>query len=275
MIRTVHEEYVAAGANLLITASYQATLPGFAKARGVGNAEAAQLLQRSVQLAREAAHGRSDVLIAASVANYGAHLADGSEFTGSYAAAMSVEQLLDFLRPHATILHAASPDLLAFETMSSLKETRAVCALLRELPNPCEAYMSFTTPDGRCLPDGTPLSAVVAELEACSQVSAMGINCTAPNLISHLLAELPSSPRLLRLVYPNSGEIYDGATGGWHGQADALFCAEEAALRTAVQSWHTAGAHLVGGCCRTGPTHTRIIQSALAGAPSHPPLPTP
>lgn len=92
-IEAAHAAYVRAGAQVLITSSYQATYEGFAR-RGIGAAETTKLLRRSVDLARAAATGgRTDpggaladvgALVAASVGPYGAMLADGSEYRGRY-----------------------------------------------------------------------------------------------------------------------------------------------------------------------------------------------
>ena len=119
-IRQVHDDYFAAGADIAITASYQATIDGFMR-RGLNREESIDLLQRSVRLAREArdafwaepAHRteRPRPLVAASVGSYGAFLADGSEYRGDYG--LSEAQLIDFHRPRMAALLAASPDLLA------------------------------------------------------------------------------------------------------------------------------------------------------------------
>lgn len=53
-ITQAHLTYFEAGADVSITASYQATFEGFAK-RGIDHAEAARLLSLSVELARRAA----------------------------------------------------------------------------------------------------------------------------------------------------------------------------------------------------------------------------
>ncbi|MFK8912237.1 homocysteine S-methyltransferase family protein, partial [Streptomyces sp. YS-3] len=55
-IEAAHEAYVRAGAQVLITSSYQATYEGFAH-RGVSRREATALLARSVELARRAGEG--------------------------------------------------------------------------------------------------------------------------------------------------------------------------------------------------------------------------
>ncbi|NTU56557.1 MAG: homocysteine S-methyltransferase, partial [Anaerolineales bacterium] len=105
-IRQLHYDYYKAGADCVITASYQATLEGFMK-RGLTEEQAYALLQGSVKLAIEARDefwaeeanrvGRPNPFVAASVGPYGAYLADGSEYRGNYG--LSEEQLMDFHRP--------------------------------------------------------------------------------------------------------------------------------------------------------------------------------
>ena len=91
-IYEVHRRYYEAGADVAITASYQASEAGF-KAKGIGAEKAAELIALSVTLARRArdtvlaAHPEkrnSPLLVAGSVGPYGAYLADGSEYTGNY-----------------------------------------------------------------------------------------------------------------------------------------------------------------------------------------------
>ncbi|MGW2543213.1 homocysteine S-methyltransferase family protein, partial [Kitasatospora sp. NPDC001574] len=84
-VRAVHRAYFEAGAEVAITASYQASFEGFAR-RGVGRAGVARLLALGVELAREAAEGLPGRRrwVAASVGPYGAVTADGSEYRGRY-----------------------------------------------------------------------------------------------------------------------------------------------------------------------------------------------
>ncbi len=53
LIRAVHLDYLRAGADVLITASYQASIEGFQR-RGLNEAQVATLFRLSVQLAAEA-----------------------------------------------------------------------------------------------------------------------------------------------------------------------------------------------------------------------------
>jgi homocysteine S-methyltransferase len=78
LIRDVHLDYFRAGAQVAITASYQATPAGFA-ARGLDDAQSRALIGKSVELARKAREAylaenpqAGTLLVAGSVGPYGA-----------------------------------------------------------------------------------------------------------------------------------------------------------------------------------------------------------
>ncbi|MBI2332479.1 MAG: homocysteine S-methyltransferase, partial [Chloroflexi bacterium] len=142
LIRAVHLDYFNAGADFAITASYQATVEGFAQ-RGLSREQAFDLIKKSVQLAQEARDefwskeenrvGRVRPLVAGSVGPYGAYLADGSEYRGDYN--LTEDELIAFHRPRVEALIASGADLLACETIPCLIEARALIRLLAEFPN--------------------------------------------------------------------------------------------------------------------------------------------
>lgn len=259
-IREVHADYLAAGADCIITASYQATIPGF-MSRGLREKEAIELIQLSVQLAIEARDafwvrpenrpGRLRPLVAASVGPYGAFLADGSEYRGDYG--VSEEELLAFHRHRWHILARSHADLLACETIPSYLEARALARLLAETPDRY-AWFSFTGRDDRAISDGTPLAECAAFLDGQPQVAAIGINCTPPRHIPGLIAEIREVSHKPIVVYPNSGERYDPIGKRWQDQS------VPAEFGTLSREWRKAGAALIGGCCRTGPAHVRAIR---------------
>lgn len=264
-IRQVHLDYLAAGADCLITASYQATIPGFMK-RGYSEALARDLLVKSVTLALDARVefwavptnrvGRLKPLVAASIGPYGAALADGSEYTGVYD--LDEADLLEFHRERWQILARTPADLLACETIPSYPETRALLRLLLETPGRM-AWFSFTCRNEREISDGRPIRECAQLLDLHEQVAAIGINCTAPNLIPGLIREVRAVTAKPIIVYPNSGETYDVEAKRWRGIATSIDFA------AASQDWCGAGASLIGGCCRTGPEHIRQIRAQLAG----------
>lgn len=251
IIRQVHLDYFRAGAQVVTTASYQATPAGFA-ARGLSKVQSCYLIAESVLLARQARMQyqqenpqAGQLLVAGSVGPYGAYLADGSEYRGDYQC--SDEAFQDFHRQRIDILLTTGVDLLAFETFPHFAEIRALLALLREWPQ-ARAWFSFTLRDSEHLSDGTPLRTVLDEISSSSQVLAVGVNCLAPERVTDALRHFRALTSLPLLAYPNSGERYDATLKTWC--RSAVPCP---ALVDYLPEWLAAGARLIGGCCRTTP----------------------
>ena len=148
-IRSVHLDYLDAGADVIIGASYQATTQALLR-RGLTTAQAETILIRSVTLAREAleeflaagsATERLAPLVAASIGPYGAWLADGSEYRGDYG--LTERELRAFHRPRFEILAGAGADLLALETIPSRREAEALVNLM-EASGKVRGWLSFT-----------------------------------------------------------------------------------------------------------------------------------
>ncbi len=251
IIRDVHLDYFRAGAQIAITASYQATPAGFA-ARGLTEAQSKALIEKSVTLAKEVSDiyraenpNAGPLLVAGSVGPYGAYLADGSEYRGDYVRSHEAFQV--FHRPRIDALLNAGADLLACETLPSFAEIKALADLLTDYPN-AQAWFSFTLRDDKHLSDGTPLVEVVNALSAYPQIVALGINCIALSKTTAALKHLHSLSALPLVVYPNSGETYDAVTKAWHVHGDTC-----GSLAAHLPQWLEAGARLIGGCCRTTP----------------------
>ncbi|MCX2868387.1 homocysteine S-methyltransferase [Kluyvera cryocrescens] len=259
LIYDVHLDYFRAGAQVAITASYQATPEGFA-ARGLDETQSRALIARSVELARQARDAyraenpaAKGLLIAGSIGPYGAYLADGSEYRGDYQ--RSAQAFQDFHRPRIDALLEAGADLLACETLPSFDEIRALAQLLVEYPV-AQAWFSFTLRDSQHLSDGTPLRDVLAFLADYPQILAVGINCIALENTVDALSYLHSQTPLPLVVYPNSGEHYDAVTKTWHHHGEAC-----ATLEGYLPEWLAAGAKLIGGCCRTTPKDIAALKA--------------
>jgi homocysteine S-methyltransferase len=259
-IVAVHRAYIAAGAEIIETASYQVSRIGYAEC-GLGPEQADAAFLRSVSLARTAAAGFPDrsFLIAASLGPYGAMLHNGAEYHGNYTC--TFDDLVVFHCGRIEILANAqgqdSPDLLAFETVPSLAEAEAIGQALVPYPE-LSAWFSFTCRDQQHVAHGELLRDCATAVSRFPQTVAIGVNCTQPGLIPELIAELRSASDKPVIVYPNSGEGWDAAARSWTGKADpAVFGAMAA-------EWFAAGAQIIGGCCRTRPAHIREVAEVAA-----------
>lgn len=251
-ILRVHRSYFQAGADVAISASYQASFEGFA-ARAISANEGRRLLQLSVSLARDAARDFPGALVAASVGPYGAMLADGSEYRGRYG--LSVRELAAFHRPRLETLLEAGPDLLAVETIPSIEETEAIVSVLAELSE-ARAWVSFSCRDGTHISDGTAFSAAAALAASSPQVVAVGVNCTPPAFVPSLLAS--AQVDLPLLAYPNLGSEWDAATKAWR-----LGAGSRPDLGGEAAGWRALGVTVAGGCCGTTPDDVHAIAAAL------------
>jgi homocysteine S-methyltransferase len=257
-ISAVHRDYLEAGADCLLTASYQVSAQGFEKIGRdphVAVRDAANALRSSVTIAEEARkdyQSRSPrrIWIAASLGSYGAMLHNGAEYHGNYHC--SFEELVEFHSPRIAVMAQTNADLLAFESIPSLEEARAILLALRTHPD-LPVYLSFTCRDGVHVSHGESLRTCAELLDAQPQVVGIGVNCTAPELIDSLVGELARATSKPIIVYPNSGEQWDAAHHCWHGDGQIQQFGKLA------EGWKSAGAQWIGGCCRTGPEHVRAV----------------
>ncbi|MCB1064570.1 MAG: homocysteine S-methyltransferase [Verrucomicrobiae bacterium] len=249
--------FAEAGADLLATATYQATFPGLGRI-GLGWQQSIDFFQKAVAVTREVADAcENHPLVAASVGPFGAFLADGSEYCGNYG--LTEPELADFHRERLAVLADTSADLIAFETFPSNTEIRAVADLLEaEFPT-LEAWVSFSCGNGRELWDGTPVSEIATYLNDHPQIAAIGVNCVDPGHTVELIHRIrEAAPDKAVIVYPNAGRGWDAELSAWRGTDTP----EEFARR--AWEWREAGASIVGGCCETTPDHIRALaESAI------------
>ena len=243
-----HLAYFTAGAQVATTASYQASVGGFAQA-GISQAEAEQLIRRSVRLAEQARaslEDGNDRWIAGSVGPYGAALADGSEYRGDYH--LTVNELRTWHRPRIALLTEAGVDILALETIPCLAEVEALLAEVDGSRLPC--WLSVTCAGDRTRA-GEPAAEAFSLARDVEEIIAVGINCIDPADAYELVRSASESTGKPVVIYPNSGERWDAVARAWIGPA--TYQPED------VKDWISGGARLVGGCCRVGPKQIQAI----------------
>jgi homocysteine S-methyltransferase len=221
LLLAAHEAFMAAGAEIVISASYQAP---------------DELLAQSVRVAR-----RAGVLVAASVAPYGALLAGGEEYTGIY------DVPAGFHERRLRLLLAAEPDCFAVETQPRLDEALSIVRLLEALDAP-DAWVTYTCRDGERTAHGEPIEDAIAAVASSPKVVAVGVNCTAPEFVDELLARARRVTDLPLIAYPNAGRRYDAASKTWKGTSSTV---------------RFSGAQIVGGCCGVGPTGIGAVSARL------------
>ncbi len=262
-IEAVHLSYLEAGADCILTSSYQVSAMGYAEL-GQPPEAAAAALQLSVELAiaardRYRQQSSRPVWIAVSLGPYGSALHDGSEYHGNYAA--SFADLVRFHEERLAIAETTAADFVALESVPSLEEAEAIVEALHQHPT-IQGWISFTCKDQQHISHGEKLAHCAEFLDRQKQVIAVGINCTQPRFIRPLISEVKRATRKPIVVYPNSGEGWDAEHRCWTGTSDAV------GFGILAREWTEAGAQIIGGCCRTGPDHIRAIRESLPEIPA-------
>lgn len=245
-------DFVQAGVNILLTATYQTSIEGFAgtKSReypeGIPKSAIGPYLSRAVDIALEASRGHKNTKIALSLGPYGACLIPGQEYSGKYDVAHDTEDLLYQWHRERLALFTETEDLMerlhmvAFETIPRADEIRAV----RRAVSACGVILPFWIScvfprDDDMLPDGSTIDQVVeAMLDPAVKGPVpwgIGINCTKLQKLPRLVRALESSVKQLLLLhnhtisapslalYPDgmNGKVYNANTKKWE-VSDAL-----------------------------------------------------
>ena len=262
-IEAAHLAYFRAGAEVATTASYQASIEGFGAA-GLDRAAALALVASSVELAgrardryREETGSERRLIVAGSVGPYGAMLADGSEYRGDYDPGPAA--LADFHRPRIEALVEAGVDLLAFETVPTVREAEVLVRLLDDVDVP--AWLSYSCRDGATTSAGEPIADAMV-IGDHPRIVAIGVNCTAPRHLPALLTAARAATDRPLIAYPNGGDRWDPAERRWVADEGGDYDPAE------VASWVGLGATWLGGCCGTRPVEITALAGALAAEPA-------
>ncbi|NIP15948.1 MAG: hypothetical protein GWM88_14960 [Pseudomonadales bacterium] len=268
VVRAVHHDYIAAGAEVIITNTF-GTSRSTLTAAGMGDAFAT-INRRAVALAFEARDlaGR-DVAIGGSISNLPPNM-DVSDYPPP------AEELAD-LRDQAAILAEGGVDFIALEMMQDLEHAPRAMQAALETGLPVWLGLSCRrSTDGANLvafdfadtPFEAPLDALIALGPAVVSVMHSEVEATVPAL--ELVRERWPGPIG---AYP---EIGDFAAPNWRVDTDD----PPERLVFEAHQWVAAGARLIGGCCGTTPDHIRALRSALPelerlahdnGTPGNPP----
>ncbi len=252
VVRQIHMDNLAAGADIITTDTFRATGRVFLKA-GRDPDEGVLLNAMAVAMARAAREqaSRPDVLIAGSIAPledcYSPWLSPAPEM----AFAEHAEQ--------ARALAAAGADFLMVETMPLIAEAEAALRAARETG--LDATIGFVCappePDQPVrLLSGEPLAEAVAQM-ARLEPAAIFVNCAAPAVITAALRELRGLTDRPIGGYANLGLVDDER--GWEPDASV----SGAAYSAAAADWLEAGASIIGGCCGTTPEHIRALRRLI------------
>jgi homocysteine S-methyltransferase len=161
----IHKSFVEVGADIILTATYQASFEGFSATRRhdagsvatqggsqYSQTEVKDIMQPAVHLARSA-FGSKKGLVALSLGAYGATTIPSTEYTGKYPPSMQVPLSLELWHTERVMAFEQHQktwdniDLLAFETLPRLNEIESVRGAMRRLCKPKPFWISCVFPN--------------------------------------------------------------------------------------------------------------------------------
>jgi len=243
LVRSVHEEYVRAGADVLETNTFGANAVKLSP-HGLGG-RVAELNAAGVRLAKQAA--RDQALVAGAVGPLGVQIEPWGP--------MALEEARAAFREQATALAEAGADLFVLETFGNLSELQQAIRAVREVSDrPIVAQMTIDA-DGNSL-YGTTAEVFTQRLDEWG-ADVVGLNCSVgPKAMLDAIERMARVTRKPLSAQPNAG--IPRAVEGRN-----IYLVSPEYLAEYTRRFVQAGARVVGGCCGTTPNHIRAMRQTL------------
>src|SRR5580658_5478227 len=251
LVRTVHEEYLQAGAEIIETNTFGANA---LRLQRYGLADKVIEINRAgVEIARKAVNQRADkqsgkVWVAGAVGPLGARL----EPLGKIGLDEAREAFAEQIRG----LAEAGVDLLLIETVSALNEAeQAILAAKSTAPSLPILVMVTVDEEANCLDGSSPETAAARLTEW--GADAIGCNCSVgPATVLTAIERMASASSLPLVAMPNAGmpRAVDGRN---------IYLDSPEYMASFARKLIKAGVQFVGGCCGTTPSHIRSMKSSL------------
>ncbi|ANZ77353.1 BA75_04660T0 [Komagataella pastoris] len=269
-ITQIHSSYIQAGAELILTCTYQLSDQGL-KDLGINDPD---VYAKAVKLAKDAVdqnEGASRVKIVGSIGSYGAYLSGGEEYTGEYGS-IGKSELEEFHKTRLqSLLTNPDVDLIGFETIPNILEAETLVVLFNALASSLNVdkgyYMSFNCKEENnqsVIADGTTIPEVCNRLSKIdiSRMYAIGTNCCSISAANGAVELFSRYTNLPLIVYPNSGEKYDKIEKIWLPGESYQHISDN------VVNWLRLNVKIIGGCCRTNPHIIRQLREIVDNSSS-------
>lgn len=230
-IKRVHEEYIKAGADVILTNTFSANR---LKLKKIGKEDKFfEINEKASLIAREAAQDKY----------VGGCIGPLSEFIEPIGK-ISFKEAVNYFKEQANILKEYC-DIFVLETFMDIHELKAAIIGVREVSDlPLAVQMSFH--NDRTV-TGSDVEVFCATVENLCDL--LGINCTLPDLALKLIKRLSEITDKPLICEPNAGVKDEDFSPAYFGKF-----AEEVVKY---------GVRMIGTCCWSTPQHTREIKKAV------------
>jgi methionine synthase I (cobalamin-dependent)/5,10-methylenetetrahydrofolate reductase len=250
-VRSVHEQYLQAGAEMIETNTFGANsfrLERFGLRDKVGdfNRAGAAIARQCVDAIRE--KQGTQAFVAGAVGSLGLRLEPLGKTSLAEARAAFAEQI--------AALAEGGVDLLMVETMMSVDEAEQAVLAAREAAPQLKVIVLFTVDEeANCL-DGTSPE-VAAQRMTAAGADGVGCNCsTGPATVLTAVERMRTATALPIVAMPNAGVPRNV-------EGRNIYLTSPEYMGSFARKFVRAGATWVGGCCGTTPAHIRAMRSAL------------
>ncbi|RDW64177.1 hypothetical protein BP5796_10679 [Coleophoma crateriformis] len=274
-------DFAAAGADIILTDTYQASFKGFASEGSTSLEQSKEYMRSAVQIAGQAFEkaGKGNGKVALSLGAYGATMIPGQEYSGKYdEERLSAEGLRKW---HQERIQVFSQDancwdqihIVAFETLPMLPEVVAVREVMEGVGKPFWIACVFPG-EGTELPDSSAIKDIVKAMlggPGSNRPIGIGMNCTKIGKLDALISEFEIAIKEMvtagevtewpaLVLYPDgtNGEVYNTTTQEWevkdpNGRSDAPWDERIFDIVSKVEQRDLWSSIVVGGCCKTTP----------------------
>ncbi len=251
LVRTIHEEYLQAGAEIIETNTFGANalrLERYGLSDRVVeiNRAGAELARKAVNQLAEKQSG--EAWVAGAIGPLGVRLEPLGKVGLDEARAAFAGQIRGLVE--------GGVDLLLIETVSALNEAeQAILAAKSTAPSLPVLVMVTVDEEANCLDGSTPETAAARLTEW--GADAIGCNCSVgPATVLTAIERMASASNLPLVAMPNAGmpRAVDGRN---------LYLCSPEYMASFARKLMKAGVQFIGGCCGTTPSHIRAMKSSL------------
>ena len=255
LVRTVHMEYLQAGAEVIETNTFGANAVRLEHFGLEGKVR--EINRAGVRLARESVNQIAEkqsmvAYVAGAIGPLGVRLEPHGRLAIDQARDAFAEQIRGLIEGGPGV----GADLLIAETISALDEAKCIIEATSEVAPGLPLAVLLTVDDeGRCL-DGELAEDAARKIEAWG-ASAVGCNCSSgPAIVLSVVERMRRAVAIPIMAMPNAGmpRSVDGRS---------IYLTSPEYMASFARKFIRAGASFVGGCCGTSPNHVRAMRGAL------------
>jgi len=243
VVRNLHAEYIAAGADAILTCTFGANPVKLAKS-GLENRHD-EIVRRAVDIAKSVSKG---ALIFGDIGPTGELPYPLGE--------MSFDDYFEAFRRTASVLLSAGVDAIILETFTDILELKAAVLAVRELSSDIFLIANMTfNKDARSLTGTDPMNFALTFNDL--DVDAIGTNCSlGPQEILPIFEEMSKYSEKPLVVEPDAGTplLYQGNVRYPVGPKNFAFH---------VDSFWESKANIIGSCCGSNPEYTSMISKKV------------